>query len=90
VLVFEQLAEGTWTDADGRPDLHATYQVARTLHAFAIETDRRALNSFIARCRRDDGSYASAPDVDDGDLIDSYLALTVDRWTNDPYAPGIN
>jgi prenyltransferase beta subunit len=84
-----QTSAGGWTSAEGRTVLHATYYVARAVHAMAIPR-RDALASFISRCRRADGSYSAAPDDAQGDLVNSYFALTIDRWTNDPDGHGAN
>jgi pimeloyl-ACP methyl ester carboxylesterase/prenyltransferase beta subunit len=74
-----QRPEGGWSKDAGPPDLGATYRVMRALYMLREKPDVEKLFSFIARCRRSDGSYASTPGGT-GDLGGTYTATIVVRW----------
>jgi hypothetical protein len=92
LLASCQDRSGGWTDTTGTT-LEATYQVVRALRALNCDTDLARTNAFIALCRRPAGLYAGAPEFAGVDLppglLNTYFALTVDRWVNEPGSPGI-
>ena len=92
VVLQAQTPAGGWPDPDahGQPTLAATYRVARVLRMLSIPADLAAVNAFTAQCRRPHGGYAAAPDDEHPDLVNTYLALTIDRWLNEPDKSGIN
>ncbi|MCY1141444.1 hypothetical protein OWR29_25895 [Actinoplanes sp. Pm04-4] len=93
-IIGAQTAEGGWGDgdSDGKATLAATYRIARVVRALSLPVDTTAATAFVESCRKTDGSYTGQPDAGStgGDLVNTYLALTIDRWLNDPAAPGIN
>lgn len=73
-----QQSDGGWASKAGPSDLAATYRVARALYMMGAPPDLVALRGYLARHRRNDGSYRSAPDKDDGG--GTYFALIMQRW----------
>ncbi|AGA29711.1 family 16 glycoside hydrolase [Singulisphaera acidiphila] len=74
-----QRSDGAWSKAEGPSDLEATYRIMRAFFMLKEAPDLDAVRGFIDRCRKDDGSYSSAPGGP-GDLGGTYYATTVLRW----------
>lgn len=81
---------GAWPDRNGNTTLEATYHVSRAVHAMHIATNSTETLDFLNRCRRADGSYAPTPGQEPGNLVNSYFALTIDRWITAPAGSGAN
>lgn len=73
-----QRPDGGWSRDGTASDLETTYRVMRALFMMKESPDLDALKSYLAKHRRDDGSYASAPGKADGG--GTYFATTVNRW----------
>lgn len=74
-----QRSDGAWSKAEGPSDLEATYRIMRAFFMLKEAPDLDAVRGFIDRCRKDDGSYSTAPGGP-GDLGGTYYATTVLRW----------
>lgn len=74
-----QKSDGAWSKGDGPSDLESTYRIMRTLYMLKEAPDLDAVRSFIEKCQKDDGSYATVVGGD-GDLSGTYYATTVLRW----------
>lgn len=74
-----QRPEGGWSKDDGPPDLSSSYRVMRALYMLKVKPDVDRLAGFIARCRKDDGSYAVKPGAPGG-VSGCYYASVMLRW----------
>jgi hypothetical protein len=74
-----QRPEGAWSKDDGPADLSSSYRVMRALFLLKEKPDVERLRGFIARCQRDDGSYANTPEGK-GALSSTYFATSILRW----------
>jgi hypothetical protein len=96
-LLKAQSPLGGWPDPTGEPTLQATYQVLRALRLLSAQPDELRVNAFVASCRQPEGGYAPSPHGFDPaartaqvGLLNTYFALTIDRWINEPDASGIS
>lgn len=83
LLLDAQTASGGWGDGTrGQATLAVTYRVTRVLQALSLTPDTDTANTFIRSCRQPDGAYAGSPAGEQANLINTYFALTSDRWLN--------
>ncbi|WP_165072348.1 family 16 glycoside hydrolase [Paludisphaera rhizosphaerae] len=75
-----QQADGGWSKDGGPSDLGSSYRIMRALYMLKEKPDLDRLRSFIARCRKSDGTYSTTPDGQ-GNLGGTYFASILTNWS---------
>jgi len=75
-----QRPDGGWSKGDGPSDLGSSYRIVRALYMMKERPDLDRLRSFIASCRKPDGTYSSTPGGE-GNLGGTYTASILTYWS---------
>lgn len=77
-LKADQRFDGGWSRAGRDSDLETTYRIMRAFFMMKESPNVEAVRAYLARHRREDGSYSSEPDAKDSG--GTYFCTTVERW----------